>query len=89
MILVDNANISYNGKIWHHMTSDASLDELHEFAEKLGLKREWFQDKDKYLHYDIVNSKFELAISLGARPVDVRTAAHYSRKLYEDNKNNK
>ena len=28
-----------------HLVSDASLEELHNFAEGLGLRREWFQEK--------------------------------------------
>jgi hypothetical protein len=87
MIFVDNANIEHNGKIWHHMTSDTSIEELHLFAEKLGLKREYFQDKNHFYHYDITENKFNMAISMGAIVVDARTLVHYAKKLYYDNKN--
>ncbi|MNV78827.1 hypothetical protein D3C71_1723430 [compost metagenome] len=40
-----------------HMVSDTSIEELHEFAQKLGLKKTWFQNKgtDKHWipHYDL------------------------------------
>lgn len=52
-------------KQWCHMTSDMSEEELHEFAAKLGLKREWFQRN----HYDIVFSKRQMAIVYGAEIV--------------------
>lgn len=36
-----------------HLVSDTSVDELHEFAQGIGLKREWFQDKLREPHYDM------------------------------------
>lgn len=36
-----------------HLISSKSLEELHAFAEKIGLRREWFQYKDKQSHYDL------------------------------------
>lgn len=86
MIYVDNANIRYGDKTFFHMTSDKSITELHEFAEKIGLKIEWFQNKG-YSHYDITANKREEAIKLGAGVCDSRTSAHYARKLYYDSKN--
>ena len=38
-----------------HLVS-SNLKELHEFAEKIGLKKEWFQNK-KYPHYDLTSKK--------------------------------
>lgn len=51
-----------------HLVSDESLDELHAFAEQLGLKRQWFQDK-RIPHYDLTPSKRRLAIQNGATEV--------------------
>jgi hypothetical protein len=73
-----------------HMISDSGLDELHEFARKLGLKREWFQDKDNgafyYPHYDLttVNARHraEMAGAIKIGPKDIvrkLTAAPYQR----------
>jgi hypothetical protein len=43
-----------------------TLDELHEFAQKIGLKRSWFQAKKDHPHYDLMGSKKDLAIKKGA-----------------------
>ena len=61
----------HNGKQWCHMFAD-STEELHQFAKQLGLKQEWFQDK-KLPHYDLVESKRKLALSLGAQEIDLRS----------------
>lgn len=55
-----------------HMVSSGSLDELHAFARKIGLKREWFQDK-RIPHYDLTTRAIQRAIAAGAMPVDSRT----------------
>lgn len=52
-----------------HLFSDyGDLDELHEFAKSIGLKREWFQDRG-FPHYDLTRRKRELAVMKGAMPV--------------------
>lgn len=66
---------------WSHLTADAP-DELHEFAARLGLKREWFQTCKKrcgregepcvHWHYDVVDTKRDEAIALGAQAIDIR-----------------
>lgn len=57
---------------WSHLTAD-DRDELHAFAERLGLQRSWFQDKgDGYWHYDVTDAKRAEAIRLGAVPIDIR-----------------
>ncbi len=60
-------------KWWSHMVSDTSAEELHAFAEKLGLKREWSQNGPH--HYDITPTKRNLALKLGAKPVTLRELA--------------
>ena len=45
------------------------LEELHEFAKKLGLRREWYQGK-QFPHYDLVRTKRAQAILLGAIDVE-------------------
>ncbi len=37
-----------------HLISDTSLEELHAFAEKIGLKREWLHQTPGRPHYDLV-----------------------------------
>jgi hypothetical protein len=55
------------GKKWSHMWTDGDIEELHQMAEKIGLKRKYFQDKPKFPHYDIIPSKRKLAIKNGAQ----------------------
>ncbi len=43
MILTDAAG---------HLVSDTSLEELHSFAQRIGLRRSWFQDH-AHPHYDM------------------------------------
>ena len=72
--------ISYPGKgPWCHMAAD-SLDELHEMASKIGLKREWFQARARFPHYDLRPSKRYLAIRNGAVEI---SAFDLLRKLKE------
>ena len=50
-----------------HMVSDRSLDELHAFAQRLQLKREWFQNKPRHPHYDLTTARAKSrAIAQGA-----------------------
>lgn len=39
-----------------HLISDTNIDELHQFAEQIGLRREWFQDKPGRPHYDLTRT---------------------------------
>lgn len=64
-VYVDDCCLSWRGKQWCHLVAD-TLDELHGFARRLGLKRAWFQDKTRYPHYDVTVSVREKAIALGA-----------------------
>ena len=68
MILVDPAVWPWRGRRWAHLVSDQSYDELHEFAERLGLPRRAFQGD----HYDIPADLRDDALALGATPVSAR-----------------
>jgi len=67
-ILVDAAIWPHDGRRWAHLVSDESLDELHEFADRLGIPRRGFQGD----HYDVPTEWRERAIALGALPVSSR-----------------
>ena len=58
-----------------HLTAD-TLTELHNMAERIGLKREWFQPHRSYPHYDLTKNKRAQAVGQGAieqfRPVKAR-----------------
>jgi len=47
------------------MFTDGGLEELHRFANRIGMKREWFQDK-KYPHYDLTPKRRRIAVEHGA-----------------------
>lgn len=70
-VYVDNERISWKGKLWCHLVAN-SLDELHGFAARLGLKRAWFQDNASYPHYDVTTLVRERALALGALPARKR-----------------
>ncbi len=70
MIYVDEPNKRYGRMLMCHLFS-ADTEELHLMADRIGIKRKWFQDT-KYPHYDICKSKRSAAIDLGAVPVDNR-----------------
>jgi len=63
--------VRYWGRRCGHLVSDSSLDELHEFAESLGLRRQWFQEKS-IPHYDLTGEVYELALERGALLVSSR-----------------
>ncbi len=54
-----------------HLVSDSSLEELHRFAEALGLRRAWFQAKS-IPHYDLTGEVYDLALERGATLVSSR-----------------
>lgn len=55
-------------KHWCHMASDAGFEELHAFAERLGIPRRRFQGD----HYDLPPYLRERAVALGAEEVGTR-----------------
>lgn len=75
MILVDvittheAPGLRYNR--WSHLVSTTGEAELHDFAARLGLRRDWAQLRPKasQAHYDVTPPKRALAIRLGAREV--------------------
>lgn len=68
-ILVDSAVWPWRGRMWAHLISDTSLDELHAFATRLNLPERAFGGD----HYDITDELRECAIAEGAIAVDSRT----------------
>lgn len=61
--------IQWGNARWCHMMSDTSLGELHAMAQRIGLRREWFQDNAHHPHYDLTPNKRQAAIRAGAIPV--------------------
>lgn len=67
-VLLDEARWWYQGRRWCHLVSDESLDELHAFAQDLGIPRRGFQGD----HYDLPEDWRAVAIARGAQAVPSR-----------------
>ena len=67
-ILVDPAIWPFRDRLWCHLVSDTSYDELHAFAARLGIPRRGFQGD----HYDLPEELRDAAVALGAQPVTGR-----------------
>lgn len=62
-----------------HMITDAvDLEELHEMADRIGLKRSWFQDGNDP-HYDLTKARRYKAIELGATRIGRRETVEILR----------
>ncbi|MEZ0579638.1 DUF4031 domain-containing protein [Nocardioides sp. MH1] len=68
MILIDPPNAAGHGRLWSHLASDASYDELHAFARTAGIPERGF-DRD---HYDVPSEWYDDVVALGAEPVSSR-----------------
>lgn len=68
MILVDRPLWPGHGRLWSHLVSDESVDELHAFAAGVGLPRRGFQGD----HYDVPEQLYETVVAAGAVPVSSR-----------------
>lgn len=84
-VYVDEAVWEWKGKKWCHLLAD-SLEELHEFAQKIGLQKSWFQQppKVRYPHYDITESRRMVAIKKGAIEVNRRDTIVKAKLLKDD-----
>ena len=67
-ILVDDAIWPWRGRLWAHLVSDTSVEELHAFAGRLGIPERAFQGD----HYDVTDELRDCAIAEGARAVSAR-----------------
>jgi hypothetical protein len=68
VILIDPPTWPGHGRLWSHLVSDVSYEELHAFARELGVPSRGFE-RD---HYDIPEHHYAAALALGARPVRSR-----------------
>jgi hypothetical protein len=58
-----------------HLTTDGDPEELHRFARRLGLRREWFQPDALHPHYDLTPDRRRRALEMGAVFVPSREQA--------------
>jgi hypothetical protein len=81
-VYVDEPIWPWRGRRWCHLTAD-SEPELHEFAARLGLVRQWFQSKPGrpwHDHYDLPAEVRAQAIACGALPLSSREMARRQAK---------
>lgn len=67
-LMIDPPAVPSRGRLWSHLASDTSYDELHAFARDLGIPERGF-DRD---HYDVPEEWYENVLALGVEPVSSR-----------------
>ena len=68
-LLIDTPVWPWRGRLWSHLISDVSYEELHAFVQgELGIPRRAFQGD----HYDIPEELHDVAVAAGALPVGGR-----------------
>ncbi|QMU67479.1 DUF4031 domain-containing protein [Streptacidiphilus sp. P02-A3a] len=68
MILIDPPTWPGHGRLWSHLVSDSSYEELHAFARDLDVPARGFE-RD---HYDLPERLYARALAAGAQPVGSR-----------------
>ncbi|MGY0539593.1 DUF4031 domain-containing protein [Nocardioides sp. YJ-D4] len=68
MILIDPPNVPSRGRMWSHLASDTSYEELHAFASRMGIPARGF-DRD---HYDVPAEVYADMVAAGAVEVTSR-----------------
>jgi hypothetical protein len=61
-VYIDPPDWPGHGRMWSHLVSDVSYDELHGFATRLGVPERAFE-RD---HYDVPSERYADAVRLGA-----------------------
>ncbi len=84
MVYVDSQKNAFRGMKMCHMMAD-TVEELHGMADRIGLKREWFQPKS-IPHYDLSQSKRTMAVKLGAKEITSKEVVNLIKKHRERNK---
>ncbi|OPG09924.1 hypothetical protein B1R27_04405 [Streptomyces sp. GKU 895] len=67
-VYIDPPSWPGHGRMWSHLVSDESYDELHAFADTLGVPRRAFE-RD---HYDIPSHRYADVVAAGAVEVSSR-----------------
>lgn len=67
-VLIDEPRWWHRGRQWSHLVSDRDLEELHEFAERMGIPRRGFHGD----HYDVPEEWYQQVVAAGALPTASR-----------------
>jgi len=83
-VYVDRARNGFGRMIMCHMIADTP-NELHAMADRIGVARRWFQQPPKasFWHYDIAQSKRELAVAAGAIDCERNVFVDHLRRIRE------
>lgn len=57
-----------HGRLWSHLVSDRSLEELHTFALGIGIPERGFEGD----HYDVPQDSYQTLVAAGAQPTDAK-----------------
>lgn len=82
MVYVDEATWkkgSGGRKSYAHLVAD-TYEEMHEFAEKIGIKPHFFHRNTKYPHYDISGEQRDLALQNGASSISSKDLVKICRR---------
>src|SRR5450759_1025652 len=74
-IWIDPPSWPAHGRLWSHVISDASYDELHTFAAQVGIPERGY-DGD---HFDVPEEWYAKLVAAGARPTDGKELARLLR----------
>lgn len=64
-------------RVWCHLMADTE-EELHAFAQRIGMQRKWFQP-GRYPHYDLTPGRRLVAVRYGAVEVTARDLVRLRR----------
>lgn len=67
-VLIDPPGWPAHGRLWSHLASDVSLEELHAFARRAGVPHRSFEGD----HYDVPEERYASLVAAGAVPVPGR-----------------
>jgi hypothetical protein len=67
-VLIDEPRWHHEGRVWSHLVSDESFEELHEFAQRMGIPARGFHGD----HYDLPEEWYKDAVERGAVPTPSR-----------------
>lgn len=74
-IWIDPPGWPAHGRLWSHLISDTSYDELHSFAERVGIPARGFEGD----HFDVPQERYAGLVAAGARPTGGKELARLLR----------